>query len=332
MRVISQFAALLACAAGLASPGTAQAWGPRAHAAIDKAALAGLPDDGPVFLREHAEQIGAMAILPDFWRSPSEPFAKIDEDPNHGWFKEQFAFLSPVPRSRHEFLIALLDRQRSAGDPSSDEALRTNVRWTGTLPYAAMEAYGRLVAGMRYRRRITEQGGDTRFIDQGLVHEVIRLGHYIGDGAQPLHTSIHSDGWRGDNPEGYTRDRSIHGRFESRFIDLIGLSDRDLVQRMPAAARQRGDLFDAVLAFLDESFASVEAVYRLDQRGAFADPENQEARDLAYRRATAGAAMLRDMLQRAWTESAQPAQRGGSDPLASSNPAYNPETGSAPPR
>jgi hypothetical protein len=313
---------------GTATP--AAAWGMRAHAAIDRAALAGLPADGPVFLQGHADFVAELAVLPDLWRLPADPFSKLDEDPNHGWFREQFAFMKSPPRSRHEFLIALLDKQRTATDKTSDDARRTNVRWTGTMPYAIMETYGRLVSGMRWHRRLQAIGADPRHIDQALAFDVIRLGHYIGDGAQPLHASIHSDGWRGDNPRGYTTDRSIHGRFETQFVEMIALTEHDVARGMPVLARQRGDLFETVLAFLDDSAANMERVYQLEQQGAFSNPNSTDARALVHARTGTGAAMLRDLLHRAWLESALPLPQAVPDPLDSANPAYNPETGSAP--
>lgn len=313
----------------LLSAAPASAWGGRAHTAINRAALATLPADGPLFLQQHADFIGGLASLPDLWRLPADPFAKMAEDPNHGWFREQFALMKAPPRSRHEFMIALLDEQRKA-KAGSDAALRTNVRWTGTMPYAIVEAYGRLVAGMRWRRRLAGQGASTQHIDQALAFDVIRLGHYVGDGAQPLHASIHSDGWRGDNPKGYTTDRSIHGRFETMFVEAIGLTEQEVARGVPPTARQNGDVFDIVMAFLNDSAANMERVYQLDKQAAFASPASAEARALVHVRTSTGAAMLRDLLHRAWIESAQPLQRPGSDPLDPANPAYNPETGSAP--
>lgn len=327
-RILALAAALHLCVAAIPAP--ALAWGNTAHAAINRAAIASIPADGPVFLKDHADFIGGLASLPDVWRSPSEPFSKIDEDPNHGWFSEQFTFMTTKPRSRYEFVIALLNQQRKVVDPLSDDALRTNVRWTGTMPYAIVEAYGRLVAGMRWHRRLAEEGKDTRHIDQALAYDVVRIGHYIGDGAQPLHTSIHSDGWRGDNPKGYTTDRTIHGRFESQFVDMIGLTEQQVAANVAPVGRQDGDLFDTVLAFLDDSGANMERVYQLDKQAAFATPDSQVARGLVYARTGAGATMLRDMVTRAWAESAYPPARPAADPLDPKNPAYNPETGSAP--
>ncbi|MDK2758106.1 MAG: nuclease [Blastomonas fulva] len=313
-----------------AIPAPAFAWGTTAHTAINRAAIASIPDDGPVFLKDHIDFIGGLASLPDIWRSSSEPFSKIEEDPNHGWFSEQFTFMKTKPRSRYEFVIALLNQQRTVADPASDDALRTNIRWTGTMPYAIVEAYGRLVAGMRWHRRLADEGKDTRFIDQALAYDVVRIGHYIGDGAQPLHASIHSDGWRGDNPKGYTTDRTIHSRFESQFVDMIGLTEQQVTANVAPVARQGGDLFDTVLAFLDDSAENMEGVYQLDKQAAFAASDSKAARDLVYARTGAGASMLRDLVTRAWAESVNPPVRPATDPLDPKNPSYNPETGSAP--
>ena len=308
----------------------ASAWGPRAHAAIDRAALAALPEDGPVFLRAQADFVAAMAILPDMWRGASEPFSKIEEDPNHGWFREQFAGIRPIPRSRYEFVIALYrERERiKARDP--ERAQRMNIRWTGTLPYAAMEAYDRLVAGLRQWRRLHAAGQETRFIEQALAFDVVRLGHYIGDGAMPLHVSVHHDGWQGDNPNGYTREASVHGRFESEYVDRIALTEQDIIPRIGQTGRQGGDLFDGVLAYLDQSGLSVERLYQLDKKGAFTNPADQDARTMIYDRTTAAATMLRDMLQRAWLESGS-ASKPVANPTETRHPHYNAETGSAPP-
>ncbi|MEW9856503.1 nuclease [Novosphingobium sp. M1R2S20] len=323
---------ILAAAAGLALlvPHAALAWGERGHAVIDTAAIEAIPDDGPVFLKKYADYIAASASQPDSWRGNAEGFSKIIEDPNHGWFREQFTFLKPIPRSRYEFVLALYDRHQQIKDSDPQTAARTNVRWTGTLPYAAMEAYDRIVVCMRQVRKLASQGRDPKFAEQNCAFDVARLGHYIGDGANPMHNSIHSDGWRGDNPEGFTTDRSVHGRFESQFVDKIGLTAADILPRMGAPARQRGDMFDLVLAYLEESGDKVAAVYRLEQRDGFADAADRDVREMVYERAAAGAAMLRDMLCRAWVESANPPADVKPAPLDFDNPAFNSATGSAP--
>nr|WP_265269037.1 nuclease [Sphingomonas lycopersici] len=311
-------------------PAVAHAWGGTGHAVIDRAAIQTIPDDGPVFLRRYVDYISASAALPDSWRGDSEGFSKIEEDPNHGWFREQFAFLKPIPRSRYEFILALYKHYETIKQSDPATAARTNVRWTGTLPYAAMETYERLIVCMRAIRAAQADGGDASVPEQHCAFQAIRLGHYIGDGAQPLHISVNSDGWLGANPNGYTRDRSIHGRFESRFVDGIGLAAADIMPRIGAPAHRHGDMFDAVLAFLDQSGDRMETVYKLEKRDGFSNMADKDVRVLIYERTAAGAAMLRDMLCRAWAESAVLPAKTTPSPLDFSNPRFNPETGSAP--
>jgi len=325
MRRLALAAALILC------PASAQAWGGTAHAVIDRVAIEAIPDDGPVFLRRHVDYIAASAALPDSWRGDAEGFSKIEEDPNHGWFREQFAFLKPIPRSRYEFILALYKRYEVIKDSDPATAARTNVRWTGTLPYAAMEAYDRLIVCMRAIRAAQASGGDASVPEQHCAFQAIRLGHYIGDGSQPLHDSVNSDGWRGPNPNGYTRDRSIHGRFESGFVDAIHLQAADILPRIAAPGHREGDMFEAVLRFLDQSGDRMETVYRLEKRDGFRNPADRDVRALIYERTAAGAAMLRDMLCRAWAESAVPPAKVSPSPLDFDNPRFNPETGSAAP-
>lgn len=322
--------ALIACL--VSAPLPAFAWGHQAHAAIDQAAIAALPDDGPVFLRAYSDYVGASATLPDSWRSSSEPFSKIAEDPNHGWFREQFAFMKTIPRSRFEFILSLYREYLRIKDADPEGAKRMNVRWTGTLPYAAMEVYGHLVADMRLLRRARAAGNDKEagFLEQSCAFYIAEMGHYIGDGSQPMHDSVNSDGWRGPNPEGYSLGPSIHGRFESDYVRAIGLTTEDVRQHMAKLGHQRGDLFGEVLTYLDANGDRMEQVFRLDERGAFADPNDRQARAFVYQQTAAGASMLRDMIYRAWLESAHPPRTEGPSPLDPGNPAYNPETGSAP--
>ncbi len=322
----------LAAAALLLAAPPALAWGHQAHEAIDRAALAALPDDGPVFLRNDADYIGASATLPDKWRSASEPFAKIEEDPNHGWFREQFTFLKPIPRSRYAFILALYREQQRLTRTDPAAATRMNVRWAGTLPYAIMEQYGQLVAEMRLLRaaRVKGDAKAAGFLERNCAFAVVRLGHYVGDGAQPLHDSVNSDGWRGPNPHGYTTSGRIHGDFESRYVTAIGLTADDVRRHMPAADPLAGDLFEQVLGFLDRAGDRMEDVYRLEKRGALRDPGDETARALVYEQAGAGAAMLRNLILRAWHQSGQSADPGV-DPLNFADPSFDEETGSVPP-
>lgn len=324
---------LLLCGTTLLTGG----WGVRGHQSANRAAIRALPADGPLFLNEYEDWIAKTGPVPDSWRGAGEPYSKIFEDPNHGWFKEQFAFMKAIPRSRYEFVLRLYDEFLRIREKDPERAALTNVRWTGTLPYAAMENYDRMKSAMRLYRRAAadssaESQRDAKYLAQDIAFYTGWLGHYTADGAQPLHDTIHHDGWLGPNPKQYTSDPRIHGRFETAFVDLIQLTDTDLSPLMPKV-RQLEDPFAAILAHLDDASTHVEEIYILDKKGAFADKANEQAALLARSQLAKAAALLRDLTYTAWIESGKPPASGGADsnPISRSNPRYNAETGSAAP-
>ena len=174
------------------------------------------------------------------------------------------------------------------------------------------------------------------------------LGHYTADGEQPLHDSVQHDGWQGPNPDHYTTDPRIHGRFESGFVDSIQLSDSNLLPLM-GKPEVLADPFSTIVQSLGDSSTYVEEIYQMDKRGAFADPKDAQAKHLVTMQLAKAATLLRDLTYTAWVESGKPVstvsrlgQQGGScpvppcgesvpNPIYPSDPAYNPSTGSAPP-
>ncbi len=306
------------------------AWGVRAHTWINRVAVQTLPDDGPTFLKAHEDWIAYLSVIPDAWRRPSEPFLKMLEDPNHGWFKEQFAFMTEIPRSRYAFVLKLYDEQRrlaAAGDPA---ASLTNVRWTGTMAFAAVEGYERMVTGMRTFRDLQKRGESTHFAELEVAYAMGWTGHYTADGAQPLHDTVHHDGWQGTNPQGYTTNPRVHGVFETQFVDLMKLEGRDIAPSV-GAPRALADPFTAILEHLDEAGRHTDLVYRLEKAGALKDPANAEARALVIQQTARGAALLRDLAYTAWIRSGEPPVNDpGGNPIVPAHPRYDPTTGSAP--
>ncbi len=73
------------------------AWGVRGHTVANLAAVEGIPPDGPVFLKPLEAYIGHLGTIPDTWRGYSEPYLRISEDANHGWYTEQFDFIPNPP-------------------------------------------------------------------------------------------------------------------------------------------------------------------------------------------------------------------------------------------
>jgi len=325
---------LLLCTLALLSPAVVTAWGPTGHRVIARVALQRLPPEVPAFLAADIDWIGARAIVPDSWRAASQPFAKAEEDPNHGWYMERFEFLRTIPRSRNEFLLALYDEHKRLLTANPAAAQLMNVANAGTLPYQVTEIEERLKVAFREWRGLRASGSDTRFIERDAAFYVGWLAHYAADGGMPLHSSIHHDGWIGDNPQNYTREGSIHWRFENDFVDLTGLTDADLERSLPPAERIP-DVFDGVRAHLTRAHLRVEQVYALDQRGALRDRADAEARSLVLTCTREAATLLRDLIYTAWLSSGEPgipipAPTGFVQPTDPKHPGYNPATGSAP--
>ena len=349
-------AVALACVELLAVPYLG-AWGFRGHTLANLAAVEALPADGLAFLKAQKAYIGHMGIIPDTWRSFTEPFLRISEDPNHGWYTEAFDFIPDPPRSRTEFILRVYDEYLKDEKSHPDRAKMLNVRYTGLQAYSIMEGYERMKAGMRLYRQVSKPDPHSRIDIVKLYAGVSPLlsnreqlkqmfatdvafymgwvGHYAADASMPLHDSVHHDGWSGDNPKGYTRDPAIHGRFESEYVDLIGASESDVLKFVPRTAQYLQDPWQATLKYSLDSRNYVEDVYRLDLRHAFENKNDQEARELVLKRIAAGAGFLRDLTYTAWIDSAKPAPpeedvQTAADPENPLNPKYNPATGSAP--
>ncbi len=344
----------LLCVAGLCLP-PLDAWGFRGHTIANLAAVESIGKDGPEFLRAYKAYIGHLGPIPDTWRSPSDPFLRISEDPNHGWYTESFDFMKEIPRSRTEFTLRVYDEYLRVSKSNPERAKLLNIRYTGLQAYSMMEGYERMKAGMRLYRLSTGTSAASRyreinrmyaaispsFGDAAQVREFLArdiafymgwLGHYIADAAQPLHNSKHHDGWDGDNPKNYTRDPEIHSRFESTYVDLIAANEQDVLRYVNATPRHFDDPWTAILDHMIEARGFAEEVYRLDLRSAWTDRENAGAKKLVLTRLASGASFLRDLAYTAWIESAKddPPVKDTDVPNNPLNPNYNPATGSAP--
>jgi hypothetical protein len=52
-----------------------------------------------------------------------------------------------------------------------------------------------------------------------MLHDIGIWCHYVGDASQPLHVTVHFNGWGNfPNPKGYTDSKKIHAYFEGEFV------------------------------------------------------------------------------------------------------------------
>jgi hypothetical protein len=291
-------AATLICV--LAQPPVARAWGNSGHRLINKLAASSLPADVPAFLRspEAIAEIEYLGPEPDRWRSPAEPELAAAQAPEHFINLELADALGPLPSRRLDFEAKVF---ASGQRPEK----------IGLQPWEATEVWERLKAALREYRTLTAKHENTRPVEQAILFYAGWLGHYVGDGSQPLHTSIQYNGWVGPNPHGYTTGHEIHWQFEGPFVDA-NLHEPEVRAAMTPASPITGDLFDAYVAYLRHSQTYVERVYQLEKAGGFVGAGSVESRAFTAERLAAGASMLRDMIDSAWLKSAEPVH----DPFA----------------
>ena len=287
------FSAVAALALLLPSP-AAHAWGNEGHRMVNRLAASHLPADVPAFLRSEAavNEIDYLGPEPDRWRSPGEPELNKAQALEHFIDLEPADALGPLPRNRLDFEAKVF----AAGQRPEK---------IGLQPWETNEIWERLKAALREYRALSAAHQDTRGVEAAVLFYAGWLGHYVGDGAQPLHTTDKYNGWVGPNPNGYTTEHKIHWQFEGPFV-AAAINSEEAAKKMTPVKAIGGDLFDAYVAYLRESATHVEKVYQLEKAGGFVDKGTPESRDFTAARIAAGASMLRDMIYTAWLESAKP--------------------------
>ncbi len=288
------FALVAAC---IAAP-----WGYRGHEMAARAAVATLPSEMPDFFREAGPRLEYLSPEPDRWRSGTR--SAMDE----AWSYDHYIDFERVPDAalRAGDRWAYLSELYRAGLPRPE-------RYAGFLPWRILELYERLVSEWRRWHRAPAGSDERRWIESRILDDAGILGHYVTDGAQPHHTTIHFNGWDRDtaNPEGFTTDRDFHARFESGFV-TAHVRPRDLARRVPARPRSiAGSAREEIFAFLLDSFAAVPELYTIERDVGFRPgaPADRRAGDFAADRLAAGSEMLAVVWWSAWLEGSVP--RGG---------------------
>ena len=119
---------------------------------------------------------------------------------------------------------------------------------------------------------------------------------------QPLHTTIHYNGWVGANPNGYTTQHGIHAQFETAYVaENVKVKDFAGLVKSPA---RLDDPFAEYVAYLKQSNGLVENVYALEKAGGLTGKGSPAAFDFTIHRLAAASQMLLNLWYTAWIESA----------------------------
>jgi hypothetical protein len=279
------------------------AWGEKGHSIVNEAATFGLPNDMPLFFYKAYPELVWLAYDPDRWRNGGESLDAVNA-PNHFMDYEYAAGLK-LPQSRYAFVELMVTSGRLRRHALGNSEV-------GFLPWAIAEEAQKLMVEFRNWRSSQPGSSERAAIERDIIHIAGVLGHYVGDGSQPLHATMNYNGWVTPNPHGYANDCGTHARFETGYVSHA-IEVGDVVPKLPPPV-MRSDFFATAVEHVKAANAQVETFYRLDRDGGFSvfGPVRREAFDFTTDRLAAGASMLRDLWWSAWTKSGEKAQRAGS--------------------
>jgi hypothetical protein len=280
------------------------AWGSDGHRMINRLAAENLPKDVPAFLRNGNafDTIEYLGPEPDRWRNKAEAELSDAQAPEHFIDLEYADLLGTLPKKRYDYIRALAKTQAAHPD------IELTPEKAGLQPYVTEEIFQRLKAAMREYRRLRAAGEDTKPVETAVLFYAGWLGHYVADGAQPLHVTIQYAGWTGPNPHGYTTDHRIHSQFESVYVSA-NIKPSDVAPLVKGAApKLMDDEWTNYMDYLRHSATLVEKTYQLEKAGGFTGVGTPESKTFVEERLAAGAIQLRDMIYTAWLRSGDPVE------------------------
>lgn len=302
----------------------ARAWDYDGHRLVNQLALDSLPTNFPGFVRtaEARERIAFLAGEPDRWRSTSELPLKHYNNPDHYFdlellalcqidpgqltpFRYEFSAQASRAREEHPEAFPPVDPQR---DPERTRAL------IGFLPWAITEYEAKLKSAFSYLKEY-EAAGTSNEVANAQANVIALMGvmgHFVGDGSQPLHTTVHHRGWVGPNPHHYTTNYSLHAWIDGGYLQQFGVDPARLRARLRPARLLTGsgprtsptNMFSAVASYLVAQHRQVEPLYQLEKDGKLSAHRelSPEGHDFMTGQLLQAAQMLGDLWLTAWQE------------------------------
>lgn len=320
----------LAGAVMVLSPQQALAWGHTGHVKISQLAAQALPREIPLFLRNPvaAWEIGELGAEADESKTTGIVTSVVngrintaptvhdaERDPGHFLDVDDSGFviggavqLSALPPTRLAFDTA----QRGATLPAGQ------TQYGGYLPYAIIDGFQQLrkdfamwrafKVGLETSRSLADREYFLTHLalrEKLIVRDIGYWSHFVADASQPMHVSVHFNGWGNfANPNGYTT-APIHAPFEGSFVRNFVDFDTVRAQMRPYTDRGVTTIEQRVPLYLAESVAEIVPVYLAAKNSNNDNYATAQPLELAIvtKQLAAGASELRDEIVDAWRQS-----------------------------
>jgi hypothetical protein len=307
--------ALIAALLSLSVPVQALAWGSTGHRMVNGVGANALPASVPAFVRTPDAIADITALGPEMDRlKDSGKSWDADNDTGH--------FLDIGDDGKIAGTISLDDLPSSFS--AYDSALRAigqDPFKEGYVPYTMLDGWEQIRKDFAYYRAEAYAAAhatdvaDKKFFDRDLaLRELLTIrdigvwGHFVGDASQPLHITIHFNGWgHYPNPNGYTTE-PIHSFFESTFVRehaktaAVAALVPAYVPTDPTTLITQDAMLKQIGAYLTASAARVQPLYELQKSGDFASG-SPKATAFVDQCLAAGATQFRNWVALAWEDS-----------------------------
>jgi hypothetical protein len=289
------------------------------HRLINRLALDTLPKDFPAFVRAkaNAERIQFLGGEPDRWRNNRDRGLRHLNGLDHYFDIEYLAqyqlTAAKLSHFRYQFVEQMAVARVKFKLPLPSENADHTKGHPGFLPWSINEHYLKLVSAFSYLK-VFEDMGNAEEIANARANVVYRMGilsHFVGDAAQPLHTTKHFNGWVGENPKGFTTSRRFHSKIDGGFFRTttapnaaalkLRLRPAALVKR-PAARADASGQFQAILNYILAQHQLVEPLYQLEKEKKLSAETPAAGRAFMEGQLLKGSQMLGDLWFTAWKE------------------------------
>jgi len=306
------------CLVLLAAP-PVLAWDCHGHRAITLLAIDGLVEiapDAPAFLKDEQSRwmAASNSCQPDRYRSIRIGYMAHENNPEHYLDVDklpQFGLtLETMPPLRYEYLRAMIVAKHEHPDnvdpynPMMDPTRHTE--WPGYGAHAVVEHYVKLVAEFKTWRTLDRlndpsRGPQAAAARANVLMQMGHLSHFVGDLAQPLHTTTHHHGWKGDNPGGFTTEYKFHSYIDGDIL-VTHQFDRDSLRPLCTFDRRvdAADPWKDAIEHIRRSHDQVVPLYQMQKSGEL---EQEAGKKLIAERLCDGGRTLAAMYAAAWSAS-----------------------------